>query len=67
MTPIIRNKADRERVRRWLSQELADYRDTQQKMPESYWFGEINATLHAKAELCGPAPKPKPRKKRSKR
>ena len=54
-SPIIRNKADRERVRKWLHRFNTRYCLTMVDPEE------------AEPKLCGPSPKPKPRKKRSKR
>lgn len=62
--PLIRNAADREAVRRWLTSEIYTYESRQQlsRDPEDCWDGEIVAMRYARRRLCGlcPAPKKKP-------
>lgn len=56
MTPIIRSKADRERVRKWLSDQIERYER----------FGSVvhgAVVSRIRTYVCGPASKPKPRKR----
>lgn len=59
MTPIIRNKEDRERVRKWLERQASQDRKRAAARGQSWQFYEMAATqsVYLQHYLCGPTPK----------